>query len=122
MKTQGFHHIQIDVSDLDRSLAFYEGLMGMKEQFRGGPNLVFLQTPGANDLLTLHRVDGPVDTGKGGLEHFGFSIRREDREAALAEVRSFGAEILDIGWHGDEQSGTPYAYIKDPDGYTIELD
>ena len=30
MGTAGVYHIQISVSDLDRSLAFYTGLMGME--------------------------------------------------------------------------------------------
>jgi len=30
----------------------------------------------------------------------------------------FGAEVLDVGQHGD---GALYAYIKDPDDYVIEI-
>ena len=118
MKTTGFHHIQISVSDLDKSLAFYTGLMGMKEAFRAGGNLVFLSTPGSDDLLTLRPVDGPVDTDVGGVQHFGFSVAAEDHEDAVAEAKAFGAEIVDAGGQGGQR---PYTYIKDPDGYVIEL-
>ena len=119
MKTSGFHHIQISVSDLDKSLAFYTGLLGMEEAFRAGGGLVFLRTPGASDLLTLRPIDGPVDPEAGGMQHFGFSLAPEDHEAALAEAKAFGAEIVDAGRQGRDER--PYAYIKDPDGYTIEL-
>ena len=118
MKTAGFHHIQISVSDLDRSLAFYTGLLGMEEAFRAGGGLVFLRTPGAGDLLTLRPVDGPVDPEAGGMQHFGFSLAAENHEAALAEAKAFGAEVVGTSEPGNSR---PYAYIKDPDGYTIEL-
>ena len=119
MKTSGFYHIQISVSDIDRSLAFYKGLMGMEEAFRAD-DLVFLRTPGANDLLTLRPTDEPVDPASDGMQHFGFSVAPEDFEAALEEAKAFGAEIISSGRFG-RGDGTAYAYIKDPDGYVVEL-
>ena len=119
MKTSGFHHIQISVTDIERSLQFYTGLFGMEIAFRDG-DLVFLRTPGANDLLTLRPTDERVSPDGEGMQHFGFNIKAEDFEAALAEVKQSGAEILSTGRHGGAQ-GSLYAYIKDPDGYTIEL-
>ncbi len=118
MKTQGLNHLQIAVSDLDRSLAFYIGLLGMRELFRGGPNLVFLQSAEGNDIFTLRHADGPVDAPAGGMQHFGFAVKREDHAAAVEEARAFGAEVMEVGQHGDNSL---YAYIRDPDGYTIEI-
>ena len=118
MKTAGFNHIQISVSDMDKSLAFYTGLMGMKEAFRAD-DLVFLRTPDSNDLLTLRPVDGPVEPETDGMQHFGFSVAPEDHADALAEAKAFGAEVVDVGRQGGDER--PYAYIKDPDGYVIEL-
>ena len=117
MRTQSLNHIQISVSDMERSLAFYTGLLGMRELFRHGP-LVFLQSPEGHDIVTLRQVEDPVDSDAGGLQHFGFAVKPEDHAAAVDEVRQFGAEVLDVGQHGDNAL---YAYIKDPDGYTIEI-
>ena len=117
MKTQGLNHIQISVSDMDRSLAYYIELLGMRELFREGP-LVFLQSAEGNDIFTLRQAEGPVDTAAIGLQHFGFAVNREDHAAAVDEVRKFGAEILEVGQHGDHSL---YAYFKDPDGYIIEI-
>ena len=117
MKTQGLKHIQIAVSDIDRSLKFYMGLLGMRELFRDGP-LVFLQSAEGTDIFTLRQAEGPIDTTSAGLQHFGFAINREDHPAAVEEVRRFGAEVLDVGQHGDDSL---YAYFKDPDGYIIEI-
>ena len=118
MKTQGLNHIQISVSDMDRSLKFYTGLLGMRELFREG-SLVFLQSAEGNDIFTLRQAEGPVDTTSVGMQHFGFAVNREDHAAAVEEVRKFGAELLDVGQHGGDQS--LYAYFKDPDGYIIEI-
>ena len=117
MKTQGLNHIQIAVSNLERSLAFYTGLLGMHELFREGP-LVFLQSAEGNDIFTLRQAQGPVDSSAKGMQHFGFAVRQEDHAAAVEEARKFGAEVLDVGQHGDD---ILYAYIKDPDGYVIEI-
>ena len=117
MKTQGLNHIQIVVSNLERSLAFYTGLLGMHELFREG-SLVFLQSAEGKDVITLRHAQGPVDGAAEGMQHFGFAVRHEDHAAAVEEARRFGAEVLDVGQHGDNGL---YAYIKDPDGYIIEI-
>ena len=117
MKTSGIYHIQIQVSDLDRSLAFYKGLMGMEELFRAAGE-VFLRTPGASDLLALEPVEGPVNPKAGGMDHFAFCVAPEDMDTAVAEVRASGVEVTSTGSFAE---GAPFAYIKDPDGYTVEL-
>ena len=43
--TEGLTHIHFAVSDLDRSLRFYQQAFGMRELFRVEPDMVFLQTP-----------------------------------------------------------------------------
>ena len=117
MKTQGLNHIQIVVSNLERSLAFYTGLLGMHELFREG-SLVFLQSAEGKDVITLRHAQGPVDGAAGVMQHFGFSVSHEDHAAAVEEARRFGAEVLEVGQHGDNGL---YVYIKDPDGYIIEI-
>jgi len=54
IRTQGLTHIHLVVRDLERSLRFYKGVFGMEEQFRDGPCMVFLNTPGSSDLITLN--------------------------------------------------------------------
>ena len=44
--------------------------------------------------------------------------QRLDDAAAVIEARAFGAEIIEVGQHGD---GAAYVYLKDPDGYVIEI-
>lgn len=40
--------------DLERSLRVYKSVFGMQERFRDGPKIVFLNTPGSSDLISLN--------------------------------------------------------------------
>ena len=105
MKTSGIYHLQIDVSDLDRSLSFYTGFMGMEEMFRADET-VFLRTQGGHDLLALQPVAGPMNPKAGGMDHFGFYVIPEDLDTAVAEVRAAGVEVIETG---NFAPGTPFA-------------
>jgi catechol 2,3-dioxygenase-like lactoylglutathione lyase family enzyme len=121
IRTHGLTHIHLVVRDLERSLGFYTGVFGMKEQFRDGPKMVFLNTPGSGDLVTLN--EDPAETPNagvcGGIAHFGFRLADgADLDAAIAEVEDAGGKLIRRGEHGP---GIPFAYVQDPDGYVIEL-
>jgi catechol 2,3-dioxygenase-like lactoylglutathione lyase family enzyme len=121
IRTSGIYHLHLHVADLERSLRFYTEVFGMREQFRAGPHMVFLQTPNTQDLLTLN--GDPSQSRKAGVgagvDHFGFQLAPgESLDAAVAEVEKHGGKLLSRGEHGP---GFPFAYVSDPDGYTIEL-
>ncbi len=121
VKTQGLTHIHLVVRDLGRSLRFYREVFGMEERFRDGPHMVFLNTPGSNDLITLNQDPEEVDLAgsKGGIAHFGFRLSNPpDLGPAITEVERAGGKLLSRGKHA---SGAPFAYVADPDGYIIEL-
>jgi catechol 2,3-dioxygenase-like lactoylglutathione lyase family enzyme len=121
IETHGLTHIQIVVADLQRSLVFYERVFGMEEQYRSGPTMVFLRTPGAYDTITINEdAERSDDAGRrDGVDHFGFRLKDpDDLERAIAEVEAAGGKLVERGNHGP---GIPYAYVSDPDGYLIEL-
>ena len=118
MKTTGLSHIHLAVRDLERSERFYSGLFGLEVMFRVPPDMVFMQTPGAQDVITLRQAGESEEIGPGGVGHFGFAVAPEHFQDALAEAQAFGAEILEVG---EFRPGQPFAYMKDPDGYVIEL-
>ena len=120
IKTEGLTHIQLVVSDLDRSLGFYKQVFGMEEMFRDGPALVFLRTPGSRDTITLNGGKAGVTPGESaGVSHFGFRlIEPSDLDRAVEEVCEAGGRLIERGEHSP---GVAYAYVADPDGYTIEL-
>jgi catechol 2,3-dioxygenase-like lactoylglutathione lyase family enzyme len=119
--TQGLTHIHLIVRDLERALRFYTEVFGMKEMFRDGPHMVFLNTPGSGDMITLNGDPSEAHlAGKaGGIGHFGLRLRNSgDRDAAVAAVEAAGGKLLSRGEHAP---GVPFAYVSDPDGYMIEL-
>jgi catechol 2,3-dioxygenase-like lactoylglutathione lyase family enzyme len=120
IETQGLTHIHFAVRDLERSLRFYRDVFGLREKFRDGASMVFLNTPGASDTITLRQAAaGEVVGGGGGIDHFGFRLRRkQDLDAAIEEVVAAGGALRERGEHAP---GYPFAYVTDPDGYTIEL-
>jgi catechol 2,3-dioxygenase-like lactoylglutathione lyase family enzyme len=121
IKTRGLYHLHLVVADLDRSLRFYQSAFGMKELFRDGPHMVFLQTPGGSDLITLNGDPAlkPHAGPGGGIEHFGFGLAPgQTLEAAIDEVEKAGGKLIRRNGPGE---GREYAYLADPDGYTIEL-
>ena len=121
LKTEGLYHIHLVVRDLDRALSFYRGVFGMQEMFRSGATIVFLNTPGSRDLITLN--ENAAEAGKagdgGGIAHFGFRLTDATQlDAAIREVEHAGGQLLSRGEHAP---GVAYAYVRDPDGYVIEL-
>ena len=121
IKTRGLYHLHLVVADLERSLRFYQGAFGMKELFRDGPHMVFLQTPGGSDLITLNGDPAlAAQAGKGaGIEHFGFDLSEgQSLDAAIADIEKAGGKLIRRNGPSDERE---YAYLSDPDGYTIEL-
>lgn len=120
IKTCGLTHIHLMVKDIHRSLEFYQRVFGMEVKFWAGDGLVFLNTPGSNDLIALHQSDGDQPTGaSGGITHFGFQLEnKEDLESAIGEVVAAGGALKK---RGEFTPGMPFAYVSDPDGYEIEL-
>jgi lactoylglutathione lyase len=119
IRTQGLTHVNLIVADLDRSLRFYTQVFGMQEQFRDGPRMVFLNTPGSADTITLNERPGDPRIGTGGIDHIGFRLfDKHDLDEAVSEVEAAGGKLVERGEHAP---GDPFAYVSDPDGYLIEL-
>jgi catechol 2,3-dioxygenase-like lactoylglutathione lyase family enzyme len=121
IKTQGLTHIHLMVRNRERSLRFYQEVFGMRERFRDGDAMVFLNTPGSQDSITLNEDPSGLDLAgqSGGIAHFGFRLaNKPDLDAAIQEVEKFGGRLISRGEHAP---GVTYAYVADPDGYVIEL-
>ena len=121
IKTRGLTHIHLVVRDVERSLRFYRSVFGMEERFRDGPKMVFLNTPGSEDLVTLNEdpAEARLAGVNAGVAHFGFRLEKSaDLEAAIAAVEAAGGRLIRRGERG---SGAFFAYVEDPDGYVIEL-
>src|SRR5277367_4215050 len=117
IKTHGLSHVALAVTDLDRSLAFYKSVFGVREYFRSDSTVQVLG-PGQYDVLAFEKR--PAGAGVcGGIIHFGFRLTRpEDMDVAVVAVESAGGTVTSRGEFGP---GLPYAFVRDPDGYEIEI-
>ncbi len=127
MSDPRFLHTMLRVKDLDRSVAFYTGLMGMKELRRsevpaGKYTLCFVGygDEGSSSVIELTYnwdQDKPYDVGTA----FGhLAVAMPDVYAACETLRKGGAKITRGA--GPVQHGTTViAFVEDPDGYKVEL-
>ena len=112
-----FTHNNINVTDLGRSLRFYEEALGLKEKSRTENEhftLVFL-TDGITDwmleLTCLNDHPQPYDLGENEI-HFCLTV--DDYEAAHKKH-------MDMGCVCYENTAMGLYFISDPDGYWIEI-
>jgi lactoylglutathione lyase len=119
MTSRGLNHLNLNVSDIQRSLRFYQEAFGLEVKFWEGKRMVFLGSPGARDLITLCQVEKGEPIGSGGVSHFGFAIGgTKQLDESVQQIERAGGKLLSRGEHAP---GVPFAYFADPDGYVIEI-
>ena len=123
-----FLHTMLRVGDLDRSVAFYTQLLGMKELRRrdvpdGKYTLVFLgygegNKEGQAEIeLTYNYGVEKYELGNA-FGHLAVGV--PDVKAACEAVRAGGGKVTREA--GPVKFGTTIiAFVEDPDGYKIEL-
>jgi catechol 2,3-dioxygenase-like lactoylglutathione lyase family enzyme len=117
IRTHGLTHLNLAVRDPERSLRFYERLLGVKEYFRDD-NSIQVQGPGSHDVIAFER-DANIAGQSGGIGHFGFRlVDPADIDAAVETAIVAGGTLLR---RGEFAPGFPFAYVADPDGYEIEI-
>ena len=115
-------HTRYRVADLGRTIAFYKEVLGLEEVRRHksprGSELVFLKTPGSEELIEICQYDasGPVVVGPD-LTHLAFEV--EDLEAFAVHAAAKGYPLSD--GPTVTSSGSVFAFVDAPEGYEIEL-
>ena len=117
-------HTRIRVSDLERSIRFYEDYLGFRVVSRtdrspSGNHIVHLELPGNEHTIEFtwsedYELNVPED-----LMHFAIGV--PDLIAFCDDLERRGIEIWPDGWREKFPLGRKMAFIDDPDGYEIEL-
>jgi catechol 2,3-dioxygenase-like lactoylglutathione lyase family enzyme len=135
-------HIAVTVSDLDRSLAFYTNVLGLREAGRhllegetistmtGKSGVVMqvvrLATPdGSRVLLDLQQYLSPkglvsnAQLGMANHSHFCFEVR--DIQKAYRELQAKGVSFVSAPVTFGLEEPVKVVFLKDPDGFILEL-
>lgn len=115
-------HVHLKVADLERSLAFYCGVLGFRVRQRWGTRAAFIAAGDYHHhigLNTWESLNGPPPApGTTGLFHG--AIRYPDRPAladALRRVLGAGIPLDGAADHGVSEA----LYLRDPDDNGVEL-
>ncbi|MDR1065521.1 MAG: VOC family protein [Oscillospiraceae bacterium] len=114
-----FNHTNINVTDLDRSIKFYQDALGLTLAFRfpapdGSFEIAFM-----GDGKTEHRIEltwlkdhpQPYDLSDNEI-HIAFAVK--DTQEALEKHREMGCVCM-------ENAAMGLYFIEDPDGYWLEI-
>ena len=115
-------HVHLKVSDLERSISFYVGVLGFEVMQRWGSRAAFLSSGDYHHhigLNTWESLGGPPPApGTSGLYHL--AILYPDRASlgdALRRVREASIPLDGASDHGVSEA----LYLRDPDGNGVEL-
>ena len=100
-------HVSIQVSDLPRSIAFYQKMFGLTILSEDKPNEI-VRLGAGKVLVSLHHK-----SPTGLVDHFAIGVEKFDKDAVTRELKARGAnpeDNLDAGFH-----------IVDPEGISVQI-
>jgi catechol 2,3-dioxygenase-like lactoylglutathione lyase family enzyme len=141
IQLSGIQHVGVPVSNLERSMEFYEKVFGVKAEIVAAADhprvaaavgienavlkVAFLWV--GNTYLELLEYTNPIGRPNDrrncdiGAVHVAFEV--DDVWAAWEELRANGVDLGPDPWvlEGGELEGCTFAYFKDPDGIQLEF-
>ncbi|MBX7132977.1 MAG: VOC family protein [Fimbriimonadaceae bacterium] len=115
-------HVHLKVSDIERSLAFYCGVLGFELMQRMGDAAAFISAGGYHHHIGLNTwmSKGGPQPARNMTGLFHVAVRYPDRATladALRRLESAGIQLDGASDHGVSEA----LYLRDPDGNGIEL-
>lgn len=115
-------HVHLKVADLQRSLDFYQGLLGFEITTMYGTQAAFISAGGYHHhigLNTWQSKDAPPASRYGvGLYHTAILYpTRKDLAVAFERLRKANYPLVGASDHGVSEA----LYLDDPDGNGVEL-
>jgi glyoxylase I family protein len=122
MQTLGFHHLAVQVQDVERAVRFYRDVLGLAERMRhlredGSLRSVWMDVPGGGFLALEETGEPPQPTpfrdARPGWLLLALRIQPAEREQAEAHLQRHGVEVV----HRTRFT----LYVRDPEGNRIGL-
>ncbi len=115
-------HVHLKVADIERSLAFYCGVLGFQLTQRFGSQAAFISAGGYHHHIGLNTWESaggkPPPSGCTGLYHFAILYpTRADLADALLRLQRAAIELEGAADHGVSEA----LYLRDPDQNGVEL-
>jgi catechol 2,3-dioxygenase-like lactoylglutathione lyase family enzyme len=108
LKAAKIDHMSIQVSDLPRSIAFYQKIFGLTTVSEDKPNEIVRLGVGTKALVSLHHK-----SPTGLVDHFAIGVENFNKDAVTRELKTRGVtpeDNLDAGFH-----------IVDPEGISVQI-
>ena len=118
MSDVGLTHVALEAIDLDASIAFYGTFGGMQVVHRR-PQVVWLSDKTRPFVIVLIEVE-QVATPLRPFAHLGVACHSREEIDRLSELARREDRLID----GPTDSGPPvgyWAFLRDPDGHTLEI-
>ncbi len=121
----GIGHLDLSVSDVEASAAWYEKVLGLRRLRRVDfpkRTMIVLRHDASGLVLGLNQHEGfpgePFDEKRAGLDHVGFGVDlRQDLDAWEARLAALGVEHSPVA---DTEAGSALVF-RDPDHIQLEL-
>lgn len=115
-------HVHLKVANLDRALAFYQGVLGLELTQRFGTQAAFLSAGGYHHHIGLNTWESlggePPPAGHTGLYHVALLYpTRAALGDALQRLTKAGIPLDGAADHGVSEA----LYLRDPDNNGVEL-
>ncbi|WP_316571372.1 metallothiol transferase FosB, partial [Neobacillus sp. YIM B06451] len=117
MAIKGLNHFLFSVSDLERSVAFYQDALGARLLVKGRSTAYF-DLAGMWLALNVEK-DVPRNEIRASYTHVAFSVDEAEFDGMVERLRRLGVEILP-GRERDERDNRS-VYFVDPDGHKFEF-
>jgi glyoxylase I family protein len=128
MRISGIHHITLLVTDLNRSVAFYRNVLGMRlvkqtvnEDDKSARHFIFGDADGRPGTLITCLEYPDLDEGKvgrGSTHHFALAVESEAELNAWKQyLEERGIPTTEVMEREDFRS----IYLRDPDGHIVEI-
>jgi catechol 2,3-dioxygenase-like lactoylglutathione lyase family enzyme len=121
-------HLVLRIAELDRSLAFYCGVLGCTVE-RRQEAIGLVQLRAGRSLIDLVPLDGKLGAVGGAgpgaegrnVDHFCLRVDPFDGPAITAYLRNNGLSPGEVAPRFGADGRGPSIYLTDPDGNTVEL-